>query len=76
MTPAEIRAARKVLALTQGQLAAVMGLRGPAAVSEWERGVYSPDGRSVRLLIAYLEGYRPTDWPLPPAPTTRDTHEQ
>lgn len=63
MPPAEIRAARKSLALTQGQLAAVMGLRGQGSISEWERGVKSPDGRSVRLLRAYLDGYRPADWP-------------
>ena len=66
MTPAEIRTARETLGLTQGQLAAVMGVRGPAAISEWERGVKSPDGRSVRLLRAYLDGYRPADWPVKP----------
>ena len=66
MTPPEIRAARKSLALTQGQLAAVMGLRGQGSISEWERGVKSPDGRSVRLLRAYLDGYRPQDWPVKP----------
>lgn len=63
MTPAEIRNARETLALTQGQLANVMGLRGPAAISEWERGVKFPDGRSTRLIRAYLDGYRPADWP-------------
>tara|TARA_Y100001951_G_scaffold103247_1_gene111657 strand:+ start:4060 stop:4221 length:162 start_codon:yes stop_codon:yes gene_type:complete len=51
------------LRLTQKQLATVMGLRGPAAISEWERGVRQPDGRSVRLIRAYLDGYRPVDWP-------------
>ena len=66
MTPAEIRNAREALALTQGQLAAVMGLRGQSAVSEWERGLKNPDGRSVRLLRAYLDGYRPADWPVKP----------
>lgn len=64
MTSAEIRTARETLALTQGQLAAVMGLRGPATISEWERGIKNPDGRSVRLLRAYLDGYRPADWPV------------
>lgn len=62
-TPEAILAARETLALTQGQLAVVMGLRGPAAISEWERGVKHPDGRSVRLIRAYLDGYRPVDWP-------------
>ncbi|SEU03001.1 helix-turn-helix domain-containing protein [Paracoccus homiensis] len=64
MTPAEISEARRTLSLTQGQLAAVMGLRGPAAISEWESGKRSPDGRSVRLIEAYLAGYRPGDWPI------------
>ena len=66
MTPAEIRATREAVGLTQAQLAAVMGLRGHAAVSEWERGTKNPDGRSVRLLRAYLCGYRPADWPQRP----------
>ena len=63
MTPAEIRDAQLRLRLTQKQLATVMGLRGPAAISEWERSVRQPDGRSVRLIRAYLDGYRPVDWP-------------
>ena len=66
MTPADIRAARETLGLTQAQLAAVMGLRGQGAVSEWERGKRQPDGRSTRLLRAYLDGYRPHDWPVTP----------
>ena len=63
MTPAEIAAARATLGLTQAQLAAVMGLRGQAAVSEWEAGKRTPGGQSVRLIRAYLAGYRPDDWP-------------
>lgn len=63
MTPADVTAARESLGLTQAQLAKAMGLRGPAAVSEWERGVRVPDGRSERLLRAYLDGYRPENWP-------------
>lgn len=63
MTPAEVANTRAILGLTQAELAAVMGLRAAAAVSEWERGKRIPDGRSVRLLWAYLEGYRPPDWP-------------
>lgn len=63
MTPAEIAAARATLGLTQAQLSALMGLRGPAAISEWEAGKRSPSGQSERLLLAYLAGYRPDDWP-------------
>ncbi len=62
MTPAELRAARKSLGLTQGQLAGVMGVR-TATVSDWERDIHSPDGPAARLIAAYLTGYRPQDWP-------------
>ena len=63
MTPAEIRAARERLGLTQVQLASVMGLRGGPTVSEWEAGKRNPSGQSARLIHAYLSGYRPDDWP-------------
>ena len=63
MTPAEIAAARATLGLTQAQLAAVMGLRGQPTVSEWERGREAIGGSNVRLLQAYLGGWRPPDWP-------------
>lgn len=68
MTPDEIRAARKSLALTQGQLASVLhlGKRGQSTVSEWERGVKSPSPHMALLLRAYLDGYRPADWPVKP----------
>lgn len=63
MTPDEIREARLRLGLTQFQLAAVMGLRGPQTVSEWERGARTPSETAARLLRAYLDGYKPADWP-------------
>lgn len=63
MTPAEVRAARDTLGLTQKQLAAVMGLRGPATVAEWENGKRNIGSTAARLLTAYLDGYRPADWP-------------
>lgn len=62
MTPAEVRAARKLLGLNQSQLAGVMGVR-QATVSDWERGIYSADGPAARLLQAYISGYRPHNWP-------------
>lgn len=71
MTPAEFRAARKQLALTQGQLSSVMGLRGPASISEYEAGKRLPGGQVTRLLRAYLDGYRPVDWPDPDAGWTQ-----
>lgn len=63
MTPTEAKEARTALGLSQTQLAEVMGLRGKQTVSEWERGARQPDGQSVRLIQAYLAGYRPADWP-------------
>ena len=63
MTPAEILAARKALGLTQEQLAEVMGMRGKTTISEWEGGKRNPTAAAVRLMRAYLEGYRPQDWP-------------
>jgi DNA-binding transcriptional regulator YiaG len=65
MTPEKIREARILyLGLTQAELAAVMGLRGANAVSEWENGTRKPSRQSVRLIQAYLDGYRPKDWPV------------
>lgn len=63
MTPEQIKAARETLGLSQAQLAEVMALRGRAAISEWESGKRKPDPRSVKLIQAYLAGYRPPDWP-------------
>ncbi len=63
MTPYEIRNARQALGLTQAQLAALMGLGDKARVAEWERGARHPSPQSERLIRAYLDGYRPTDWP-------------
>lgn len=63
MNQDEIKKARDTLRLTQDQLAAVMGLRGGITVSEWERGVRNPGDTAIRLIRAYLAGYRPDDWP-------------
>lgn len=65
MTPAEIKQARASLGLTQDQLAAVVGIgaRGKQTVSAWERGVFAPSAQTARLIRAYLDGYRPEDWP-------------
>ena len=64
MTPAAFRAARKQLGLTQAGLAAMMGLASSDVVSKIERGAF-PSGATVqRLLQAYIDGYRPIDWPV------------
>jgi transcriptional regulator with XRE-family HTH domain len=64
MTPAEIREARQQLRLNQVQLASLLGYSDVSRVSELERGVRNPGAAVVRLLHAYLDGYRPPDWPV------------
>lgn len=63
MTPAELREARLTLGLTQAQLASVMGYGATIRISEIERGVRGVSEQTARLMRAYLNGYRPDDWP-------------
>lgn len=70
MTPAEIKAACTELGLTQGELAKMLDMQdartlrtmlaAPTAGSQ-----RPPAARVVRLIKAYLSGYRPDDWPAP-----------
>lgn len=62
MTPAEFRQSRKSLGLTQGQLAALIGV-DRRTVQKWEGAERDMHPAAVRLLGAYSEGYRPQDWP-------------
>lgn len=67
MTPDEIRSARQKLGLTQAQLGALLDTDGqtvrrmemPKNASTHRK----PAARMVRLIRAYLDGYRPSDWP-------------
>lgn len=63
MTPDEFKQARQTLGLTQSALAAALGYGATIRVSEIERGIRAPSESVMRLLRAYLDGYRPTDWP-------------
>lgn len=63
MTPAAIREARQTLGLTQQQAAPLLGYGAAIRVSELERGARVPSEAVLRLLRAYLDGYRPADWP-------------
>lgn len=65
MTPAEIREALKTLGLTQVQAAPLLGYGAPPRVSDIVRGKEAPSAAVVLLLRAYLDGYRPEDWPNP-----------
>ena len=62
MTPAEIRAARKQLGLTQAGFARVMGL-GHDYITKIENGSRDMGKTAELLLRVYLAGYRPDDWP-------------
>jgi transcriptional regulator with XRE-family HTH domain len=64
MTPLEILRARLTLGLTQAELAPLLGYSDVARVSELERGARKPGAAVVRLLHAYLDGYRPENWPV------------
>ena len=62
MVPFQIREARNRLELTQADMAEMLGVT-KNAVSGFERGEYKAKASVVRLLRAYLSGYRPPDWP-------------
>jgi len=62
------RAARRQLGLTQTQLARVLDT-DPQSVRRIEMDPSrstsrTPAPRMIRLMQAYLDGYRPSDWPL------------
>jgi len=53
MTPEAIKRARQTLKLSQAQLAASLGLSRAKTISEWERGVKTPQPY-IALAIAHL----------------------
>ena len=63
MTPYAFNTARRKLGLTQAQAARLLGYGAAPRISEIERGERQPSETVVRLLRAYLDGYRPEDWP-------------
>jgi transcriptional regulator with XRE-family HTH domain len=63
MTPAEFKQARLTLGLTQSQAARVLGYGAASRISEVERGVRGITDTVSRLVQAYIDGYRPSDWP-------------
>lgn len=62
-SPSDIAQARDSLGLTQKQLTPLLGYRSVPRISEIENGAMHPSGAVIRLLQAYLSGYRPPDWP-------------
>lgn len=67
MTAEDFRIARKALGLTQAQFAKVLGYsgkRGSQVVSDIERDKAPITPTVERLVVAYLSGWRPDDWPI------------
>ena len=64
MTTAEIKAAREALGLKQEPFAAMLGYGHQSRVSDIESGKKRAGPAVIRLLRAYLDGYRPSDWPM------------
>lgn len=67
MTPAEMKDARKKLGLSVNQMATMIDT-DPLSVRRMEGNPDAkthrhPAPRMVRLIEAYLSGYRPLDWP-------------
>ncbi len=68
MTPSQFKQARQSLGLTQSQLGILLDTDGQSIRrvemdSDTSTG-RKPAPRMVRLLQAYLDSYRPTDWPI------------
>lgn len=64
MTPKQLCAARKSLGLTPAQIAPLLGYSSTSRVYEIENGRRNPSAAAIMLLRAYLDGYRPEDWPI------------
>ena len=74
MTPPELKKARRKLGLSVAQLAALLDT-DPQTIRRMEQRedantFRKAAPRMLRLLRAYLDGYRPADWPIPPTATT------
>lgn len=66
MSPDQIKAARHSLGLSLSEMAEMLGYQGNHArvqMDDLETGRRPLRGCQERLLQAYLEGYRPRDWP-------------
>jgi DNA-binding transcriptional regulator YiaG len=67
MTPSEVKEARHRLLLSVSQFADMLDTDASTIrkmeLSEGSSQYRRPAPRMVRLIIAYLNGYRPLDWP-------------
>lgn len=63
----DTKEARQTLGLTQAQMGQMLGYQGERVrqmVYEIEAGTKPLMPCQTRLLQAYLDGYRPEDWPI------------
>lgn len=70
MTPIEFKRARAKLGLSVSEMADALGL-SPLQIRRMEMPGDRSSAREVqppvaKLIIAYLHGYRPKDWPVAP----------
>ena len=63
MTPAAFKQARQSLGLTAMQAAPMFGLGDKSRIYNIE-SLQEVPGWHARLMAAYLDGYRPPDWPI------------
>ena len=66
MTPDEFAKARQALGLSRARMALMLGFDGTHAhahVYRMETGERTIRAAQRRLIQAYLDGYRPEDWP-------------
>lgn len=68
MTPDEFREAQHQLGLSDADLAHMLGIKDEQHIRRLKAPAGTGHHRTVqghhaRLLRAYLDGYRPTDWP-------------
>lgn len=70
MTPTELKQARQSLGLSTAQMGAMLDTDAQTIRRMEQRPdaktFRSPAPRMLRLLRAYLDGYRPADWPVKP----------
>lgn len=65
MTNTEIKDALTALGINKREAAMMLGYSHQARISEVLAGRVTPSASVIRLLRAYLDGYRPADWPAP-----------
>jgi DNA-binding transcriptional regulator YiaG len=63
MSGLQFRKARETLGLTQPQIGAVLGYPRKMTICDWENHRNPVPPPVARLMQAYIDGYRPKDWP-------------